>query len=113
MRYHPLLLWTGRIAGSLVTLFFLSFLVGEGGPDIIKGRGWSLLGFLPFMIPSFAGFILSWWRPLAGGRLLLAGAFLLTVYFVFFEDYSMLLFYALPSAAVGLCLMAAANRKLI
>lgn len=113
MKQHRILLWGGRISGLLVTLFFLYFFIREGATDILKGGGRPLLWLLPFALPSLAGYILSWWKPLAGGRVMLGGAFLLAVHFLFFGDYGLLLLYALPSLLIGLCMIAASSKEII
>ena len=103
MQQHKLLLWTGRIGGILVTAFFLSFFIGEGLPDIMNGMGKELLHFLPFTLLTIAGFIIAWFQPLWGGRLLMAGAVLMAVYFLSNGDTRMALVYGLPSLLIGLC----------
>jgi len=105
--------WAGRISGILITAFFAAFFIGEGIPDIINGKGRELLEFIPFTLLSFAGYILAWYSPLWGGRLLIGGALLLAGYFLFRQDLVMALIYGLPSLLIGLCFIAAANKELI
>ncbi len=105
--------WTGRISGILITAFFAAFFIGEGLPDILNGKGRELLEFIPFTLLSLAGYILAWYSPLWGGRLLLAGALLLAGYFIYQQDVVMALVYAVPSLLTGLCFIAAANKELI
>jgi len=105
--------WTGRISGLLITAFFGAFFISEGVPDLLNGQGKELLEFIPFTLLSLAGYILAWYSPLWGGRLLIAGALLLGGYFVFRQDLVMALIYGLPSGLTGLCFMAAANKELI
>lgn len=113
MQQHKILLWTGRLSGLLVTAFFLAFFIGEGLPDIMSGVGKDLLRFLPFTLLTIVGFVIAWFRPLWGGRLLLAGALLMAVYFFTAGDTRMALVYSLPSLLIGLCFLAAANKELI
>lgn len=113
MQYHKILLWAGRISGLLIAVFFLYYFFENGMPGIMQGNGQPLLWFLPFTIPTVAGYLLAWWKPLAGGRLMIAGAFLLMVYFLFFEDYRTGLLYAVPSILIGFCFLGAANRQVI
>lgn len=105
--------WTGRISGILITAFFAAFFISEGLPDIINGKGWELLEFVPFTVLSLGGYILAWYSPLWGGRLLLAGAVLMAGYFTYHQDMVMALLYGLPSLLTGLCFIAAANKELI
>ena len=113
MQHHMILNWTGRISGLLITAFFAAFFIGEGMPDILNGKGKELLAFIPFTLPSLAGYILAWYSPLWGGRLLMAGAVLLAGYFFIRQDLLMVLLFGLPSALTGLCFIAAANKELI
>lgn len=105
--------WTGRISGLLVIAFFAAFFIGEGLPDIIQGKGKALLAFLPFTLPSLAGYILAWYSPLWGGRLLIAGAVVLAGYFFIREDLLMVLVFGLPAALTGICFIAASDKELI
>lgn len=105
--------WTGRISGLLVIAFFAAFFIGEGLPDIIQGKGKALLAFLPFTLPSLAGYILAWYSPLWGGRLLIAGALLLGGYFFIRQDLLMVLVFGLPFTLTGLCFIAASDKELI
>lgn len=109
MQQHKILLWTGRISGLLVTAFF----IGEGLPDIMRGMGKDLLRFLPFTLLTIVGFVIAWFRPLWGGRLLLAGALVMGVYFLSIKDTSVGLVYVVPSLLIGLCFLATANKELI
>ena len=113
MQHHMILNWTGRISGLLVIAFFAAFFIGEGLPDIIQGKGKALLAFLPFTLPSLAGYILAWYSPLWGGRLLIAGAVVLAGYFFIREYLLMVLVFGLPAALTGLCFIAASDKELI
>jgi len=113
MQHHMILNWAGRISGILITAFFAAFFIREGILDIMNGEGNELLEFIPFTLLSLAGYVLAWYSPLWGGRLLIAGALLLAGYFVFRQDGVMAMIYGLPSLLIGLCFMAAANKELI
>ncbi|MBI3137867.1 MAG: hypothetical protein HYZ15_04715 [Sphingobacteriales bacterium] len=113
MQHHMILNWTARISGLLIAAFFAAFFIGEGLPDILNGKGKDLLEFIPYTLLSLAGYILAWYSPLWGGRLLIAGALLMAGYFFFRQDFVMALIYGLPSALTGLCFIAAANKELI
>ena len=75
--------------------------------------GKELLHFLPFTLLTIAGFIIAWFQPLWGGRLLMAGAVLMAVYFLSNGDTRMALVYGLPSLLIGLCFLGAVNKELI
>ncbi len=113
VQQHKILLWTGRISGLIVTLFFLAFLIGEGLPDINNDNADELLYLLPFALPAFAGYILSWFRPIQGGWLLIIGGLLLVGYFIYFDDLRMVFVFGISTILVGACFLAAVNRELI
>lgn len=113
MKQHMILIWTGRISGVLVTAFFAVFLLGKGMPEILNATGTDLLHFLPYTLLTFTGFLLTWYSPLWGGRLLLAGAMLLAGYFLYHQEIAIGLIFAIPSLLIGLCFLAAANKELI
>jgi hypothetical protein len=113
MKKHIILTWTARISGLLIIAFFMLFFIGEGIPDIVEGRGKELLQFLPFMLPVFMGFILSWRRPVAGGWILIAGAVIIAAYLLFSNDIRAAIIYGVPFLLMGLCFLAAGERSLI
>ncbi|MGB3007207.1 MAG: hypothetical protein WBC06_11900 [Chitinophagaceae bacterium] len=113
MQQHKLLIWTGRITGLIITAFFLIFLIGEGLPELFKEQGKDLLQFLPFAMFTLAGFAIAWFRPETGGRLLMAGAALMVIYFLSYGDLQMALAFGLPSLLVGLCFLGGGSRSLI
>ena len=69
-----------QIAGIATCLFFLLFIIGEGVPDIVNGRGQGLVSFLPFILVPIAGFILTWFKEWPGVIVLIAGAAGLMIY---------------------------------
>jgi hypothetical protein len=113
MTRENILKWFSRITGSIVLLFFLSFFIGEGLPDIIAGRGRELLVFIPFCLFSLIGFILAWFKPNNGGMLMIFGALVLTAYFFYRGDLRMALVYALPSLIIGLAFIGSTGKRLV
>lgn len=113
MKRHAILNWTARLSGLLIIGFFMLFFVGEGIPDIIAGKGNELLLFLLFMLPVLVGFILAWKKPVAGGWILIAGAFIVGIYLLFNNDIRAALIYGCPFLLLGLCFLAAGERSLI
>jgi hypothetical protein len=110
---HRALLWFARIAGLVMTLLFFSFFLGEGLPDLLKGEATSLMAFLPFCIPSFAGYVLGWFRPLQGGILMMIGALVMAGWFIYYGDIRMAFVFGLPSLLVGLSYLGSVNRELV
>lgn len=106
-------LWFSRIGGLIILLFFLSFFIGEGLPDIRNGKGNELLQFLPFAGISVIGFVIGWFRPYGGGLTMIIGAVILASFFLWKDDLRMALLFGLPSLMIGLTFVAAARKELI
>jgi hypothetical protein len=64
--------WMARIVGTLMALFFLAFVVGEGPPPIFK-LGWHQNLLLLGMAGLFFGLLLAWKWARLGGLVALAG----------------------------------------
>jgi len=64
--------WTGRLAATAITALFITFLVGEGTPDVRELSDRELLAFGAVLL-MVAGTLVGWLRDLAGGMLILAG----------------------------------------
>lgn len=63
--------WTARIVGTLMALFFLAFLVGEGPPHIFRLSWRETLEFVG-MAGLFSGLVLAWKWERVGGLVTLA-----------------------------------------
>jgi hypothetical protein len=113
MKQHLPLLWTGRISGLLITLFFLIFVIGGAWPEVQAGGAEDLLRFLPYTSVAFLGFLVAWFNPTRGGWLLVCGAIILFGYFVFQSSWAMAFVFGIPPLLVGFCFLAAANRRMI
>lgn len=97
------LLWAARIIGAVTVAFFLSFFVGEGLPDILRGipPDKELLLFLPLLLLAVAGYFTAWFAPAAGGRLLVAGGAAMMIYHLTHGDPEIALVYGLPFIIAG------------
>jgi hypothetical protein len=104
--------WFSRIGGILILLFFLSFFIGEGLPDILHGKGGSLLLFLPFTGLSFAGFFVAWFKPYTGGLMLVAGALVMAGFFIWKNEPGMAFIFGFPSLLIGLSFIASTGRNI-
>ena len=66
--------WAARIIGLVITVFLLMLLIGETVTSIqaegFKFDAESLFVVVPAVI-ALAGYIVSWWRELVGGSLLI------------------------------------------
>ena len=70
--------WTARLTGTLVALFFLAFIVGEGPPPLFRLSLQQNLHFLA-LAALFLGLLLAWKWELLGGLIPLAGFVLLVL----------------------------------
>jgi len=62
--------WAMAVGASL---FFLIFLIGEGIPDVLRGKAKDLIYFLPFLIIAITGCTLSFFKQKPGAILMLVG----------------------------------------
>ena len=97
--------WT---MSGLASVFLIFFLVGEGIPDILKGKSKELLPYLPFLIMAIGGCVLSFFKRKPGALLMIAGA--LAIDLILFlqggkSNVRMMLVYAIPYAFPGLLLL--------
>jgi hypothetical protein len=63
--------WSARIIGGLAVLFFGSFFIGEGIPDLIKGGDGHLQSMMLLMVFALLGYIFAWFREKEGGFVLI------------------------------------------
>jgi hypothetical protein len=87
--------WTARIMGTLMALFFLAFLVGEGPPPLFRLSWQQNLQFLG-MAGLFVGLLLAWkWEGWGGLVALASFALLLAID----RRFNTTWFFRLPAAA--------------
>lgn len=72
--------WIARILGSAVSIFFLSFFIGEAVPDLIAGKAVDLIPFLPLFLLAVLGYVVAWFNTFFGGWILLLGGAAMWVY---------------------------------
>lgn len=96
-----ILRWTARITGFFSVAFFMSFMLGEGLHDIIRGEGKQLLPFLPFLLLAVCGYFVALFREKKGSLMMIAGGLLLMLYLFYFQDYTIGLIYGLPFIIPG------------
>ncbi len=65
--------WLARILGSLMVLFILAFLVGEGGPPPVHRFTGRELAYALAMTLLFGGLVLAWFREGWGGLVSILG----------------------------------------
>lgn len=93
--------WIARITGFISVAFFMSFMLGEGLHDIIRGEGKQLWPFLPFLLLAVGGYFVAWLREKTGGIMMIAGGLLLMLYLFYFKDYTIGAIYGLPFIIPG------------
>jgi len=72
MKLATLCRWTARLAATAVTALFITFVVGEGRPDLRELTDQELLGFGAVFL-MVLGTLAGWVRDLPGALLILAG----------------------------------------
>jgi hypothetical protein len=79
----------------------------------MMGSGKELTYFIPFCIPTFVGFLIAWFRPYAGGIIMILGALLLGSYFVYHADFKMAMVFGIPALLIGLSFIASVHKELV
>ena len=87
--------------GLFVCGFFLLFVIGEGIPDLLKGNSNELYYFLPMVLLPVAGYLITWFNEKSGAAIIVTGAFILLVYFLFKGDAKALFIYSVPFLVSG------------
>jgi hypothetical protein len=96
------------VLGFLPTLFFLTFLIGEGLAELIDGK-LSVLPILALMLFTVSGYILAWKRPRNGGIIMVAGGLIMGIYLIItggFSEWDIALIYSFPFIVPGILFMA-------
>ncbi|MFZ4056685.1 MAG: DUF7670 domain-containing protein [Ferruginibacter sp.] len=91
--------------GMLVCLFFMLFIVGEGIPDIMNGKGAEFYPVLAMLMVPIIGYAISWISEKTGTVLLLAGGAFMLGYYGYHEQFKVALIYGLPFLATGILFM--------
>lgn len=108
MKQNRMLL-IGKLGGLLVTILFGCYFAMEGIPDFVKGRGSQLLLFFPLATFALFSFVMAWFRPVLGGKLMIAAALALSAYFMWHGSYTMAVAYGLPAVFFGACFRYSSN----
>ena len=83
----------------VASVFFLVFIVKEGIPDLLAGKGKELMYFLPFLLLAIAGCLLSIFKRKAGAVMMLAGGVVMVVLLYMqggMAQFGMMVVYGLP-----------------
>lgn len=71
--YLDFIKWTAQIIGFMTTAGLSIYLFTDVIPGLSNGRANAFIPILPLIALGMAGYILSWYRELAGATMLLAG----------------------------------------
>lgn len=100
--------WFAWTMSGLASIFLIFFLIGEGIPDILKGKSKELIPYLPFLIMAISGCILSFFKRKQGALLMIAGALAIDL-ILFLQggkfNVRLMLVYGLPYIFPGLLLL--------
>ena len=103
--YKVIIKWMARILGAGAVLFFNTFAIGEGLPDLIHTGNVQLKAVLALLLFADFGYLFSWFKEKEGGIVLSVSGFLLGMN-VFYsggmDDVGMTLIYMLPFLIPGL-----------
>jgi hypothetical protein len=77
------------------------------------GMGGELLYFIPFCLPAIIGFIMAWFKPYAGGIIMILGALLMGSYFVYHSNFNMSMVFGIPVLLIGLSFVASVHKELV
>ncbi len=92
-----------QTAGLAVSVFIVFFAIGELLPAIKKDESTDAGKFLPLILVLLpvAGYVISWFKELAGAVIMLSGGLVLAIYFVTEENAGSALLYGLPFIITG------------
>ncbi|MEP7143428.1 MAG: hypothetical protein ABI707_11180 [Ferruginibacter sp.] len=91
-----------QTAGLVACIFIFFFIAGKGGPEILKNEDNEWVPFLPLLLLAFAGYIITWYKELAGTLLMTAGGIILLVFLARKGDTGIGLVYGLPFILAGI-----------
>jgi len=78
--FRNVLKWIARVSGSLVGIFFLIFVIGEGfyyGATYSSNYESILILFIPVCL--IAGIVIAWWREGLGGLIIIGAVVMFNV----------------------------------
>ena len=94
-----LLKWAARILGGMAVLFFLSFIIGEGIPEIGNSENGQLRSIMSLFAFATLGYIFAWFREKEGGIFMMVAGFIMGADMFYIggtKDIIAVLIYSLP-----------------
>lgn len=110
---HKSLNWFARISGLVVLVFYLAYFFKGGLRETMLKNGYDLIFFILFFFPALIGYITSWFKPYAGGIILVLGSLLLGSYFVYHSDFYIAMIFGIPPLLIGLSFVASVQKELV
>jgi len=102
------IIWFSMAISVIASVLFLIFLVGEGIPDMLRGKAKELVAFLPFLLLAMAGCGLSFFKPKPGAIMMIVGAVAIDVVLYLQAgraQFGIMVVYGLPYIFPGLALL--------
>ncbi|MEI7734513.1 MAG: hypothetical protein WCI49_03560 [Ferruginibacter sp.] len=92
-----------QTAGLAVSVFVVFFAIGEVLPAIKKDESTDISKFLPLVLVLLpvSGYVISWFKELAGAVIMLLGGVILCMYYVIEANAGMALLYGVPFIVTG------------
>lgn len=100
-----------QTAGLVACIFILIFFAGKGVPGILKNEENQWIPFIPFLLLSVAGYIVSWYKELIGTIVMTTGGIILLSFFIIKGDALAVLVYGLPFIIAGCAFIIHINKR--
>lgn len=100
--------WFAWTISLVASMFFISYLVTEGVPDLLKGKAKDLLPYLPFLVLAILGTIISLFKRKPGAVMMIIGGLAIDVILYFHGGrarFGEMVVYAVPYIFPGLVLI--------
>ncbi|NOX46530.1 MAG: hypothetical protein GXO89_06080 [Chlorobi bacterium] len=105
MKTKQILKWTARILGGIAIIFFLTFAIGEGVPDMMEEDNGQLRSIMLLFAFATLGYVFGWFREREGGVFMMVAGFLLGADMYYYggtNDIMAVLVYSLPFIVPGI-----------
>jgi hypothetical protein len=87
--------------GALVSLFFMLVIAGKAMPKNYNEENQELIPLLLYIMIPIGGYVITWFKEMAGAIMLLAGGIFLMVYFLAKGEIGSSFFYGIPFIIAG------------
>ena len=90
-----------QTAGLVACIFIIFLILGNGIPEILQNDENEFIPFIPLLVLSVAGYLISWYKEFAGAVFITVGGFALLIFFMVKGDAAMGVLYGLPFIVAG------------